>query len=176
MKIQIEFNPSNVAGYRLIGYENRALRDRDFNDDSKDAGEIGAGHSVTALYEVVPPGAATKLGNVDPLKYQQKGTKAATGELATLKIRYKQPDSDTSTRMERTINAQDRTLSRASDDFKFAAAVAQLGLLLRDSAYKEGASYGSVLALARSSVGADERGDRAGFVTLAERAQTLASR
>jgi Ca-activated chloride channel family protein len=173
VKLQIEFNPRRVAAYRLIGYENRALRDQDFNDDRKDAGEIGAGHSVTALYEIVPPGAKTRLGDIDPLRYQSRATHPASGELATLKIRYKQPDGTTSSRIERAIVEEPSTVDRASEDFRFAAAVAELGLLLRESEHKDSASYENVLQLARASLGKDDRGERAGFVELVERARSL---
>jgi Ca-activated chloride channel homolog len=174
VKIQIEFNPARVAAYRLIGYENRALRDQDFNDDRKDAGEIGAGHSVTALYEIVPHGASTKLPDVDPLRYQTRPGAGQSAELATLKIRYKKPAEDASVRMEREIADQPRRLEASSTDFRFSAAVAQLGLLLRESEHRQNASWDGVLTLARNALGDDRRGDRAAFITLAERARSLA--
>ena len=171
VKIQMEFNPAQVAAYRLIGYENRALRNEDFNDDKKDAGEIGAGHSVTALYEIVPPGASTKLGNVDPLRYQSPRAAANSSELATLKIRYKQPDGETSSKLEQAIADQPRALDKTTEDFRFAAAVAQFGLLLRDSEFKGTSSYVDVLRLARASAGDDE--ERSEFLQLAQQANDL---
>ncbi len=180
VKIQVEFNPAEVASYRLIGYENRKLAHADFNDDTKDAGEIGAGHSVTALYEVVPTGSKTRAPAVDPLKYQAtapvKSHAVASGELMTVKIRYKQPTGDRSELLSFAVTADDRTLDRTTDDFRFAAAVAEFGLLLRRSAHKGDASYDEVIAMARKSLGSDTGGHRAEFVRLVETAQRLDAR
>jgi Ca-activated chloride channel family protein len=174
VKIQIEFNPTRVAAYRLIGYENRALRNQDFNDDRKDAGEIGAGHSVTAIYEIVPPGASTQLGSVDPLRYQQRGTtRGASTELATVKVRYKEPRGETSRLMERAVADTAVAVNRASGDFRFAAAVVELGLLLRDSEHKGNASYDRVVSMARAAAGKDA--ERGGLIELAETARKLSS-
>jgi len=165
VKIQVEFNPKNVQAYRLIGYENRALKDQDFNDDRKDAGEIGAGHSVTALYEIIPPGITpnVKLPTVDDLKYQTP--KAATtfsnsNELMQVKLRYKQPTDNTSALISQTIANQMTPIDRASMDTQFASAVAMFGLLLRDSEYKGTVSIQEVLKLAKQSKGADSEGYR----------------
>lgn len=169
VKIQIEFNPAYVKEYRLVGYENRLLNEEDFDNDKKDAGELGAGHTVTALYEIIPA-----TGNIEQsrkLKYQQfdflpdvYGNK----ELATIKFRYKKPDSDKSILMEETIPYKGFTAGTLSDNFRFSAAVAGFGLLLRNSEYKGNISYGDVLSLARSSKGTDEDGYRAEFIRLVE--------
>jgi Ca-activated chloride channel family protein len=178
VKVQVEFNPARVAGYRLIGYENRLLDAEDFNDDTKDAGELGAGHSVTALYEIVPVGVEVPTANVDELKYQRNEVDpraASNPELLTVKLRYKQPDGDTSRLLERALVDRDTALDATSDAFRFSAAVAQFGLLLRDSDHKGEASYPNVLALARSARGTDEHGYRAEFVRLVETAEVLSN-
>jgi Ca-activated chloride channel homolog len=148
VKIQVEFNPSVVGAYRLIGYENRLLGAQDFNDDKKDAGELGAGHSVTALYELVPPGEEIPGGSVDPLKYQTPAAaRAASGELATVKLRYKEPDGDTSRLLSRVV---DNTVMPAmSDNLRLASAVAELGMLLRGSQHKGEASFDAVIERGR---------------------------
>ena len=174
VKIQIEFNPSNVAAYRLIGYENRVLRNQDFNDDKKDAGEIGAGHTVTALYEIVPPGAEVDLPKVDALKYQRPAqTTAPTAgrdELMTVKLRYKAPDADQSRLI--SVPVKNHT-SELSQNVGFAAAVAEFGMLLRQSEYRGSATHADAAALARRFRGADPDGYRSEFVRLVELAATL---
>jgi Ca-activated chloride channel family protein len=170
VKIQIEFNPAEVAAFRLIGYENRVLAHQDFNDDKKDAGEIGADHTVTALYEIVPAGGGLAIPGADPLKYQAPGAptgKAAKGELGTVKLRYKAPSGDTSQLMEVVVRDAD---ARESNDFRFAAAVAQFGMLLRDSPHKGSSTYADVVRLA-SAGELDER--RREFVELAKKAELL---
>jgi Ca-activated chloride channel family protein len=179
VKIQVEFNPRLVAGYRLIGYENRLLADRDFNDDTKDAGEIGAGHTVTALYEVVPAGQKIENPGVDELKYSRpaeapQGVNAS--ELMTVKLRYKEPEGDVSRPVNVGVPDRQASYRNASDNFKFAAAVAEFGLLLRDSRYKGQSSYSNAAELARASAGADLNGRRAEFVNLVETAGRLAPR
>jgi Ca-activated chloride channel family protein len=179
VKIQVEFNPRLVAGYRLIGYENRLLADRDFNDDTKDAGEIGAGHTVTALYEIIPAGQKVENPGVDELKYaQEKPTSdgVSSGELLTVKLRYKEPDSDESKPLNVGVADSGASFQNASENFRFAAAVAEFGMLLRDSRYKGQASYNAALQLARASTGADLRGYRAEFVRLVETAKSLSER
>ena len=180
VKIQVEFNPRLVAGYRLIGYENRLLRDEDFNDDRKDAGEIGAGHTVTALYEIVPAGQKVENPGVDDLKYQQQPQPttggANAGELLTVKLRYKAPDGDESQLVNVGVLDAGGGHQNASDNFKFASAVAEFGMLLRDSRYKGQSSYAGVLQLARASTGADLRGYRSEFVRLVETAKSLSAR
>jgi Ca-activated chloride channel family protein len=187
VKIQVEFNPKEVASFRLVGYENRKLAHTDFNDDTKDAGEIGAGHSVTALYEIVPVGArdATKTG-LDPLKYQDSAppteersktsVAADSGELMNVKIRYKKPTGDASELLSFAIAADDRSLADTTDDFRFSAAVAELGMLLRDSKHKGDATFDEVLELARTSLGKDAEGHRAELVRLVETAKRLSAR
>jgi Ca-activated chloride channel homolog len=179
VKIQVEFNPRLVAGYRLIGYENRLLADRDFNDDRKDAGEIGAGHTVTALYEVVPAGQKVENPGVDELKYGRPAGPvqgAGANELLTVKLRYKEPDGDESKPLNVGVLDRQASFRNASENFKFAAAVAEFGLLLRDSRYKGQSSFDGAAELARASAGADLRGYRAEFVRLVETARSLSAR
>ena len=173
VKIQVEFNPLAVDGYRLIGYENRVMANEDFNDDTKDAGEIGAGHSVTALYEIVPKGERTPGGPQTVLKYQQppRTTAAARDdELMTVAVRFKQPDGRTSDRLSRTVRSAPRPMTA---NLGFASAVAEFGLLLRGSAHAPGASYGAVIDRARRYSGEDRTGYQAEFLGLAERAAQL---
>ena len=179
VKIQIEFNPAEASAYRLIGYENRLLRSEDFNDDRKDAGEIGAGHTVTALYEVVPAGAeatTASAATVEPLKYQE-ATKpsqaAALGELLTLRLRFKPPEGDTSLKIELSVRDEGRRYAEASVDFKFAAAVAAYGMLLRQSLHRGNATWDAVLELAQEGVAEDVGGYRAEFVELVRKAKLL---
>lgn len=174
-KIQVEFNPAQVRSYRLIGFENRQLAHRDFNDESKDAGEIGAGHAVTALYEIVPVGAPIEPG-VDDLRYQDRETEsvresADDAELMFVKLRYKQPDSDTSTLLEIPVPARSETLTESTDDFRFAAAVAAFGLVLRDSEYKGEATCEMARELARDASAGDS--NREAFLDLVVTAKTL---
>jgi Ca-activated chloride channel family protein len=179
VKIQVEFNPLRVGSYRLIGYENRLLRKEDFNNDKKDAGEIGAGHRVTALYEIVPAEAAVVARSVDPLRYQEKPELSAgaySGETLTLKIRYKEPEADTSRLLTFGVTDQGAGLSGCSEDFHFAAAVASFGMLLRASEHSGEASFESVLALAEAGLGEDRFGYRAEFIGLVQRARALADR
>jgi Ca-activated chloride channel homolog len=174
VKIQIEFNPAYVAEYRLVGYENRLLDEKDFENDKKDAGEMGAGHTVTALYEIVPAG--SKNAYKRNLKYQTEEQKTAlpkNGEFATIKFRYKKPDGDKSILIERIIPDKTIALANASDNFKFSASVAGFGMLLRDSEYKGENDYDKVLDLARSSKGKDNDGYRAEFINLVELAKHL---
>jgi Ca-activated chloride channel family protein len=173
VKIQVEFNPRVVNAYRLIGYENRVLRNEDFNDDRKDAGEIGAGHSVTALYEIIPVGVAVDTPSVDPLRYQQplepaRGT--GTSELATVKVRYKAPDGDAS-RLLSTVLANRAQAMTAN--IGFASAVAEFGLLLRQSDHRGTASFESIIARTRTFRGADPEGYRAEFTKLVDLAAGL---
>lgn len=179
VKLQVEFNPAKVQGYRLIGYENRMLAKEDFNDDKKDAGELGSGHTVTALYEVIPVGVKSDfLQKVDSLKYQKNTapliSSSQTEEILTVKFRYKAPDGDVSKLIEHPVLDKQVALTKTSDNFRFAAAVAQFGLLLRESEYKSTASYDNVLNLARKAKGYDEEGYRSEFVRLVESARLLA--
>jgi Ca-activated chloride channel family protein len=174
VKIQVEFNPARVRAYRLIGYENRLLAAEDFTDDTKDAGEMGAGHSVTALYEIVPTGVATDvtIRVPDSLRYQTVRTPRSGGaELGFVKVRYKQPDGDRSRLLTLPVSGeQGRT---PSPEFRFQTAVAEFGLLLKGSAYRGVANFEEVIAAARGSLGADPDGYRAEFVKLAQAAQSL---
>jgi len=176
VKLQIEFNPQRVAAYRLIGYENRLLNDADFADDTKDAGDMGAGHTVTALYEVVPVGAPPDplIPKANDLRYQNGPavSRSAPGsELLYVKLRYKEPERSTSKLMTRPVPD---AVTSASSDFAFASAVAEFGLLLRDSKYKGKASYASVAELASATLGNDRDGLRREFVNLVRKAETLA--
>jgi Ca-activated chloride channel homolog len=178
VKIQIEFNPFKVQAYRLIGYENRMLASEDFNDDTKDAGELGSGHTVTALYEIIPVGVKDDFTkSVDALKYQSNDKKLAgnnSNEIMTIKLRYKKPDADISRLITHTVNDDQIALVNTSDNFRFAAAVAEFGLLLRSSEFKQQASYLQVLDLAKSAKGNDQNGYRAEFVQLVQSAGSLA--
>lgn len=184
VKFQLEFNPMHVAGYRLIGYENRLLNKEDFNDDKKDAGEIGAGHTVTALYEIIPVGAKdTKdyVPNVDKLKYQankEKTDKKNTDytysdELLTLKLRYKQPDAKESTLLVEVVKNKVKPPNESSADFKFAAAVAAWGMKLRDSQYIKNIDYSEIIAWAKAAKHNDEQGYKAEMIRLMEAAEVL---
>jgi len=176
VKIQVEFNPRAVFAYRLIGYENRLLKNEDFNDDKKDAGEIGAGHSVTALYEVVPVGVTVSTSDVDPLKYQRETRPtraAASGELLTVKVRYKAPDGDTSRLLTRVVM---NTPASMSANVGFASAVAEFGMVLRGSPDSGDASVPAAVARARRFRGTDNEGYRSEFIVLAERASLLRDR
>ena len=176
VKIQVEFNPAEVAAYRLIGYENRILAAEDFNDDTKDAGEIGAGHTVTALYELVPPGVEIDLPNIDPLKYQKttkESREARSGELFTIKLRYKEQDGDKSKLLSFPVTDQGTSYASASPDFKFAAAVASFGMILRDSEHKGQSDIPMVLELAEDGQGRDRHGYRAEFIELVRKTRSL---
>lgn len=174
VKIQVEFNPTKVQAYRLIGYENRMLAAEDFNDDQKDAGELGAGHTVTALYEIIPVGVESSfLRNIDPLKYQKKvpnSTKVNTDEWLIVKFRYKQPEGSKSKLIERTLTGATVSMS---DNLQWASAVAGFGLLLRDSKYKGDLTYDQIINQAKSALGEDEFGYRREFLDLAETASKL---
>lgn len=178
VKLQVEFNPNFVNAYRLIGYETRLLEDEDFNDDTRDAGELGAGHTVTALYEIVPVGVNVPVGSVDKLKYQQTKNDvslpkfADSKELLTVKLRYKEPDKDVSRKLEVPVLANRMNLN-ASQDFNFAMAAAMFGQLLRDSDFKGDAEYSDVIRLARKGLGNDPNGYRHEFIRLAESVKQL---
>ena len=176
VKVQVEFNPAKVQAYRLIGYENRLMRAEEFNDDKKDAGELGAGHSVTALYEIIPVGVRADLPAVDPLKYQSRKVRPEgfkSDELLTVKLRYKAPKGDTSDLLARSVFDEDRDVASASENARFAASVAEFGMLLRDSKLKGRSSFENCLALARESRGDDPEGYRAEFISLVEKSAEL---
>ena len=175
VKIQIEFNPAVVQSYRLIGYENRMLESEDFNDDKKDAGELGAGHTVTALYEIVPVAGenADASAAVDPLKYQESQLTPEAlkkGDWATVKFRYKPPTADESILLERVVTGQD--LYRVSNNFRFSASVAYFGMLLRESEFtQKDFNYEETILLAKSGIGLDEKGYRKECIGLMKKAK-----
>jgi len=176
VKLQIEFNPSRVGAYRLLGYENRLLRDEDFKDDTKDAGELGSGHAVTALYELIPPG-SPDLANVprpDSPRYTKTPSRtnaSASSELMYVKLRYKRPTGSRSREITQVV--ADETTASPSTDFVFASAVAELGMVLRDSPHKGKSSLDSVIVRGERSKGADPLGYRAEFVSLAKMARDI---
>ena len=177
VKIQIEFNPAVVSEYRLIGYENRMLNREDFNNDKVDAGDIGAGHTVTALYEIALVGEGAE--QVSALRYQNNytGSEQSLNELAMIKLRYKQPGDSESVQLEKVVNKRDlsNSIGDCSDDLRFAASVAGFGQLLQGGKYTAGWGYDDALALARNSRGKDLHGYRSEFVHLIELAQSLSS-
>jgi Ca-activated chloride channel homolog len=175
VKIQVEFNPAKVAGYRLIGYENRLLADKDFNDDKKDAGEIGAGHTVTALYEVVPAGQKVENPGVDDLRYSkvEPSDTNFNAELLTVKLRYKEPDGDQSRLLTMGLLDKNNAFENASENLRFASAVAGFGMLLRDSNYKGNVNFNEVWQIANSARGNDLKNYRTEFVELVEKARRM---
>jgi len=177
VKLQVEFNPAKVQAYRLLGYEDRMLNKEDFNNDRKDAGDMGSGHTVTALYEIVPAGIKDDYSvSVDPLKYQKtdERQKSTSNEMLTIKFRYKQPESMVSKLSQAVVMDNPIGLQNTSKDFKFAAAVAEFGMLLRDSQYKQKSNYDQAISLARQGKGEDNDGYRSEFIKLAESAKLLA--
>lgn len=171
VKFQIEFNPAKVQSYRLIGYENRLLNDEDFNDDTKDAGEMGSGHNVTALYELVPTGYDERIPSVDPLKYQASASKNYdekdySSEFLTIKLRYKKPDGKTSMLLDKPVKGYITNIEDASDNLRFAAAVSEFGMILRNSEFKGNATLDGAAKLARSAKGEDEDGYRSELIRL----------
>ncbi len=174
VKLQLEFNPKYVESYRLIGYENRIMAAEDFNDDKKDAGELGSGHTVTALYEIIPKGVKkgdNEMNSVDPLRYQQTKTtsKSNSEEFVFVKLRYKKPNSDNSILLEKTIDNQSLRLENTSNNFRFSAAVAAFGQLLRVSKYQGDFNTKKIMALAEGSFDRDTEGYRAAFVKMIQK-------
>ncbi|SHF62515.1 vWA domain-containing protein [Pedobacter caeni] len=178
VKLQVEFNPAKVQAYRLIGYENRLLEDKDFNDDRKDAGDLGSGHTVTALYEIIPTGVQSSFTpSVDPLKYQEnKKNNSSNGspEMLTVKLRYKEPDGNHSKLLQKSVIDASNLFEGSSNNFRFAAAVAEFGMLLRQSDFKQKSSYGHVISLVEQSMGKDKEGYRSEFLKLVKSSQLLA--
>lgn len=170
VKIQIEFNPSKVKAYRLIGYENRMLNKEDFNDDKKDAGEIGCGHTVTALYEIIPSDSDENISNVDPLEYQKQTVVNDSKNLMTVKVRYKKPNEDVSNLIVEKVEAGK---TKSSNNILFASAVAEFGMLLRESEFKGNSSYATVLQRAKNASGKDNFGYRADFIKMVELSEML---
>ncbi len=178
VKIQLEFNPAHVKAYRLIGYVNRQLDKEDFNNDSVDAGEIGAGHTVTALYEVVPKGVALKHkpGPVDSLRYQDQSAQRTSNnlqELGLVKFRYKAPDAVQSQKITEPVDTT--AVDEPSEHFHWSAAVAMFGMELRDSKYKGTTDFDLIRSLAQKGLGPDEKGYRQGFLQVLDKAETLDS-
>ncbi|MBL8794569.1 MAG: VWA domain-containing protein, partial [Planctomycetia bacterium] len=176
VKVQVEFNPKTVAAYRLIGYEKRLMRHEDFNDDTKHAAVLGCGHRVTVLFEIAPAGKSVDVATVDPLRYQtapELSRKADSDELMTVKIRYKAPLGQTSKLLEAPVEDAGKKFDEASADFRFAAAVAAFGRILRDKPENAGINLGGVREIAESAKGADARGYRAEFVELVKLAEKL---
>jgi len=175
VKLQVEFNPRKVQAYRLVGYENRKLNNEDFNNDKKDAGDIGSGHTVTALYELIPVGVVSNfIEKVDPLKYS-KADKSLSGdddELVNIKFRYKKPDGNKSMLIEHAV--EDNDVTNTSDNFRFVSAVAQFGMLLNNSSFKQGSSFSNAKTLASGAIGRDEEGYRKEFLELIKKARKLA--
>lgn len=178
VKVQVEFNPATVKAYRLIGYENRLMAAEDFKDDAKDAGELGPGHSVTALYEIIPVGAGQEAAKADDLKYQESGLSpaSASGELLTVKFRYKPLKSETSVPIEVAVKDDSQEFDRSGAALRFAAAVAEFGMLLRDSKFSGGSSWDMAIETAKSARGPDEDGYRGEFIGLIEAAKRLSPR
>lgn len=177
VKIQVEFNPAYVQGYRLVGYENRLLEAEDFNNDAKLGGDMGVGHTVTAIYEIIPVGVKSSIiGTVDPLKYQNNdkpNVGSKNGELATVKFRYKDPESNKSQLQQTIVTNVAKPLDAVSEDFRFATAVAEFGMLLRNSDYKQNSSFESLVARAKAAKGKDDEGYRAEFIRLAENSKSI---
>ena len=168
--------PAQVNAYRLIGYENRVLRNEDFNDDTKDAGDMGAGHTVTALFEIVPRGIEIALPAVDASKYQQPAAfdrRSGSNEMLTVRVRYKLPDASESTRFDVPLADRGASFDSSSADYRFAAAVAEFGMILRESPHKGAASLDHVIGVADRGKGADKNGYREEFVKLARRARAI---
>ena len=179
VKLQIEFNPTKVKAYRLIGYENRVLKNEDFNNDKKDAGDLGAGHTVTALYEIIPVGVDSDFFKIDDLKYQKNSIDPAaekSKELMTIKFRYKKPDEDVSKLIVHPLIDSNTILSKTSDNFRWSASVAAFGMLLRDSEYSNNYSYDAVVQLAQKSKGEDKEGYRIEFINMVKSFGAVASR
>ena len=175
VKLQIEFNPLHVKAYRLVGYENRLLADEDFDDDKKDAGELGSGKTVTALYEIIPAKSKESVDNIDTLKYQKTVSQdqIALNEMMTIKFRYKDPKGSESKLIVHPLLAQDETEQKSSEDFRFASSVAEFGMILRDSKFKGKANFKNILTAARESKGIDTDGYRAEFIKLVETAEIV---
>ncbi|AYB30455.1 vWA domain-containing protein [Chryseolinea soli] len=178
VKLQLEFNPAKVKAYRLIGYENRMLKSEDFNNDKKDAGELGSGHTVTALYEIIPVGVESEFYKIDDLKYQtmQVNPSANTSEeLLTIKLRYKKPDEDVSKLIVHPLVDDNTPLAKTTDNFRWSASVASFGMLLRESEYANHFTYDQVVKMAQSARGEDTEGYRVEFINMVKAFESMAS-
>lgn len=175
VKLQIEFNPAKVKGYRLVGYENRLLNNEDFNDDKKDAGELGSGHTVTAIYEIIPAGSIELIASIDNLKYQETKHQKEneSNEVMTIKFRYKEPKESTSQLITHIVLDKKTQFEETSENCRFSSAVAEFGMLLRDSKFKGNSNFKTIIALAKESKGKDDEGYRAEFIRLVEMAELL---
>ena len=176
VKIQVEFNPLKVKGYRLIGYENRLMAKEDFDDDLKDAGELGAGHTVTALYEIIPAESKHETKTSGNLKYQETKIKpdtASNNEIMTLKMRYKPIKDDKSRLIEKPVTEANTEFAKTSDNFSFASSVAGFGMLLRESKFRNDLTAKDVIKVAKGSKGKDDEGYRAEFIDLVEKFSLL---
>lgn len=176
VKIQVEFNPSVIKAYRLIGYENRKMNNEDFKDDTKDAGELGPGHTVTALYEIIPYGSKTELPEADKIKDQNAAVEPnslKTGEMMAVRLRYKEPDGNESKLIENIITDQDKPLEQSSNNFRFSAAVVEFSMLLRDSKFKGNSSYKHIIELSGNSKGDDKYGYREEFIKIVEKCELI---
>jgi Ca-activated chloride channel homolog len=179
VKLQIEFNPTKVQAYRLIGYENRMLQSEDFNNDKKDAGELGSGHAVTALYEVIPVGVKSEFFKIDELKYSTttiNPSAKSSNELMTIKLRYKKPDEDVSKLMVHAVADSNTDLANTSENFRWSASVAAFGMLLRESDYINGFTYDQVITMAQSAKGEDQEGYRIEFINLVKSVGMVSAR
>jgi Ca-activated chloride channel family protein len=179
VKLQVEFNPAKVQAYRLLGYEDRLLAKEDFNNDAKLGGDMGVGHNVTALYEIIPVGVKDDMfaASVDPLKYQKEAkaeVKNTSDELMTVKFRYKDPNADVSKMESIVVENKTIELNNASEDMRFAASVAEYGLLLRNSQFKQNSNFNQIITLAKGAKGKDDQGYRAEFIRLAESTRDMA--
>jgi Ca-activated chloride channel family protein len=179
VKLQVEFNPAKVKAYRLIGYENRMLKSEDFNNDKKDAGELGSGHTVTALYEIIPVGVESEFFKIDDLKYQTtkiEPSAVKSKELMTIKLRYKQPDGDVSKLIVHPLVDNNVPLAKTSENFRWSASVAAFGMLLRESEYVKGFSYDQVVQMAQKAKGEDEEGYRTEFINMVKSFSVVTSK
>jgi Ca-activated chloride channel family protein len=179
VKLQVEFNPAKVKAYRLIGYENRLLNDEDFNNDKKDAGELGSGHTVTALYEIIPVGVESEFYKVDDLKYQKNKIDAnayKSKELMTIKLRYKDPDKEVSKLIVHPLDDSNIALSKTSNNFRWSASIAAFGMLLRESEYVKDFTYDQIVQMAEGSRGQDKEGYRIEFINMVKSFGLVASK
>lgn len=179
VKLQLEFNPAKVKAYRLIGYENRMLKSEDFNNDKKDAGELGSGHTVTALYEIIPVGVDSEFFKINELKYQETTVNpaaSASRELLTIKLRYKKPDEDVSKLITHALQDSHTPIDKTSDNFRWSASVAAFGMLLRESEYIKNFSYDNVIQMAEGSRGRDKEGYRIEFINMVKSFGSVASK
>lgn len=179
VKLQVEFNPAKVQAYRLIGYENRMLKSEDFNNDKKDAGELGSGHTVTALYEIIPAGVESEFYKIDELKYQDNKISkeaSASKELLTIKLRYKDPNGETSKLITHPLVDNQIALSKASADFRWSASVAAFGMMLRESEFVKNYTYPEAIELAQGARGEDKDGFRSEFINMVRAVGLMSSR